>query len=225
MEKWSNHRNGKLAMVLLPNRAVPTPTVGCGGVGEGTAGCQPKWPPQPFPHRLAVTGPSLAPAKVCYLPCEKTQSQQSFLPSSPALYHSRNNLYQVICDLPTGERPARLSNSALPKFIYRHISLHWRSPVSSDFCAKNVGDKLSLCDNFGILPGKALSLLRSDLDAVGLNCTIPTGFESAKSNPHDCAGGKVFTGKSLVVPRTCHIVDSGMFLCANASKGQSHTIA
>ena len=94
--------------------------------------------------------------------------------------------------------------------------------MSSDLCAKKVADQLSLWDNFGMLLGKVLSLLQSDPDTMGLNCTIPTGFESADSNPHDCAGGRVFTGKSLAVPR---IIDSGMFLRANASKGQSHTIA
>lgn len=35
--------------------------------------------------------------------------------------------------------------------------------------------------------------------------------------------GQIFTGMSLAVPRTCHIIDSGMFLCTNALKGQSHT--
>lgn len=80
--------------------AVPTRSVGCGGVGEGMAGCQPKWPPRPFPHRLAVTGFSFALAKLRYPLCKQTE--QSFVPSSPALYHSRNNFYQVICDLPRG---------------------------------------------------------------------------------------------------------------------------
>jgi len=88
-----------------------------------------------------------------------------------------------------------------------------------------MADQLSLWDNFGVLPGKVLSPLPSDPDAIGLNCPVPTSFRSAESNPHDSAGGRGFTGTSLAVPRTCHIIDSGMFLCANALKGQSHTIA
>lgn len=146
-----------------------------------------KVPPQPFPHYLLVTRLSCSPAKLCYLPWKETLSCQSFMPSSLAPYHSRNNCNPVICVLPTGERPATLSNSTLPKFICRHISLHWRSPVSSHLCAKNVADQLFLWDNFGLLPGKVESLLWSDPDTIGLKCTIPTDFESAKSNPHDCA--------------------------------------
>lgn len=88
-----------------------------------------------------------------------------------------------------------------------------------------MADELCLWNNLGILPEEVLSLLRCDPDAIGLNYTVPTGFESASSNPHDCAGGRAFTGTSLVVPRTRRIVDSDMFLDANASKGQRHTIA
>lgn len=52
------------------------------------------------------------------------------------------------------ERPLRLSNGTLTKFICRHVPLHWRSLVFSGLCVKNVADQLSLWDNFGILSGK-----------------------------------------------------------------------
>lgn len=121
--------------------------------------------------------------------------EQSLVPLSPALYHSRKTFYQVSCHLPASERPVRLSNSTLPKFICRHIPLHWRSLVSSDLCAKNVADQLSLWDNFGILSGECWV----SCDLTWCHRTWLHDSHWLWSNPHGSAEVRESTGTSLVL--------------------------
>lgn len=139
------------------------------------------------------------------------------VPLSPALYHSRKKFYQVSCDLPANERPVRLSNSTLPKFNCRHIPLHWRSLVSSDSCAKNGADQLSLWDKFGILSGKCWV----SCDLTWCHRTWLRNSCWLWSNPHDPAEVRGSTGTSLVVLGPAVLLS---LACANAQKGQSHSL-
>lgn len=144
--------NSKLAMILLSLQLCPPPLwmwwAAWRGVWLPAKMVPSSFPPHCGSHRGQLcTRKNIPPSLL---------SQQSLVPSSPALYHSRRKFYQVSCDLPANERPVRLSNGTLSEFICRHIPLHWRSLVSSDSCAKKVADlsQFSLWDNFGILSGK-----------------------------------------------------------------------
>lgn len=112
--------NSKLAMALLPLQLCPPPPQDVVGWVKGWLAASWNGPFVLSPMLCQSHGPTLYQKKMP----PSLLREQSLVPLSPALYHSRKTFYQVSCHLPASERPVRLSNSTLSKFICRHIPLH-----------------------------------------------------------------------------------------------------